>query len=515
MWGAVLSGGMQLASGIMGMGAADSQNQLAWQEYYAQQDQRRQDNNYRTMMMNQGWEALQRERELQDYYMQINDQNQALVRDQLEYSRDWVQQNRDFLVAEQEYEKYRIGEGDRMAAQERARQLEKLINDEGITQAERDRALEELNYTRSVAAGERDFDVRQYEADQLQNQLEYQYRAREYERMLGMATDERDHVIQRQQEILDKAGLMDQEIQAMMASFGDVEPAKRYSEADVTRAEKEFYADYLADADRAADRLASVNEADLIRSGVDTSSTGDSSRRELLQEQLVPLYNKARINARNDALSYITGLQNNEIAAAQSEIDARASAMEEIMKGNGALLEVMQSLPNAPSAMSRDYLQLGSGVLDPRNLTSAGDYNSPLRVGSGVLDRDLSALAQLGMMQQWGTPTSAASIDPSTYTGDFDPINLMGSNSNYMSNALAMNPMGSNNMQFFAKNAAEAASGGMQNLKSGANNLFEAFSQQQSDPYSSFNFSSPYSGLTRPGTSMATGWTDNLGYGVG
>jgi hypothetical protein len=472
MWGALITGGLQVASGLMGMKSADQQQQLAMQEFYANQEQRRKDNNYRDMMMLQGVDAQERENEMFDYYMGINDQNQALVLDQLGYSRDWVQQNRDFLLAEQEYEKYRISDADKNAAKERERQLQKLIDDEEVSKAERQRALEELDYVRSIAQGEREYDVRQYENDQLQSQLEYQYRMQEYERMMGIANDERQFVIDRQEKILTEAGIIGDEIDRVMAQFGDYTPPKRYTEADVERSNSQFLSDYMADADRAAEKIASVNEAGLIRSGVDMSSTGDSSRRELLREQINPLYHQARIQARNDAMGYITGLQNNEINAAQADLAARSGVMDEIMKREGMTLNTMMGLRDPTSARINDYLSMGTGVLSPRNLTSAGSYSAPLDIRSAILDRSLAGIAELGMASAMGTSTSAAGANPSSYDGQFTPqFPGMTDPSSYYGSARPNAP--DNFFRPLGAGAVDAASSGYENIATGFSNLFQ------------------------------------------
>lgn len=473
MWGALISGGVSLASGLMGMKSAQEQNQMAWRELYANEEQRRKDNNYRQTMMMMGMDAQERENELYDYYMGVNDQNQQLVLDQMNYARDWVQQNRDFLLSEQEYEKYRISEADQMAAKERERQLNKLINDEQVSKEERQRALEELDYVRSIAQGEREYDVRQYEADQMTAQLEYQYRMQEYERMMGIASEERQFIIDRQERILSEAGIIGDEMDRVMAQFGDYTPPKRYTEADVERTNSQFLSDYMADADRAAEKIASVNEAGLIRNGVDMSSTGDSSRRELLQEQITPLYNRARIQARNDALSYITGLQTNEIEAAKADLAARSGVMDEVMKREGMTLAALQGLGDPASARISDYLQMGSSVISPRNLASAGSYSSPLDIRSAILNRDLAGIAELGMSSALGASTSAAGQGPSSYDGTFTPqfFGLTGP-SGYFTGGKPNSP--ENYFKTLATGARDAGADAMMNFKDAFGNIAQA-----------------------------------------
>lgn len=386
-WGSFALAAGQVVSGLFGKSAADEQAAIAQEQLQMQRQQLALQNMLAMEQMDYGRRAYEREDELMRYYMDVNAENRGLMLDQMEYARDWAERQREDLTGELNYERYRIKEADRREAAERERQLQKLANDEALTRAERERALEELEYVRSIAKGEREFDVKRYQADRMTNELEYQYRLQQYERMMGIANEERDFAIRRQEDILREAGLLQDNLQVALKGLGDMPEIRQYGEKDVREAEADFYDHYLEGADRAADRLASTNEAGLIRAGVDVSSTGDSARRRLLQEQLVPLYSQARMQARNDALQWITGLQENELAYNEAERARRGRVLEELTGVNSQRLEALQGLRDLPSATRGDYLQLGSAVTPFSTLTSAGNYDSPLDVRSGVLDR--------------------------------------------------------------------------------------------------------------------------------
>lgn len=496
MFAEVLGIGASLVGGMMGRDSAEEANNLAMQQLYQNQinmdmarQQAAEDNSIRSIMLGEGFKLLERESDIYDYYRNINDENAGIKRDQLDYSRDWAEQARRAATADQDYEKYRISTADVKIADERTRQLEKLISDESTSAQERQQALQELEYTRSIALGERDYDVKKYEADQLQNQLEYQQRMAQYERMVGVANDERNFMIARQEETMRKAGLLSQDVMTELDGLGDLVPARRYGEADVLAAEKGFYNNKIGDMERAADRLSSVNEAGLIRRGVDQSGTGDSSRRQLLQEQLVPLYDKARNDARNEALGYIQGLQNMEDTSFKSMVDARTVRMNEILGGRGIELDVLKNLQDPGSAVSNSWNNLGTATTQPRSLTSAGSYSTPLNVGSAVLNRDLSQLAQLGMSNQMALQTSPYTVGSSSYDATFTPqfgnqtsaASLFGTN--------GASPLSYNdNTALLARTAAEAGSASSQQFNSAISSIGGMFDSNKKDRGGYFNF---------------------------
>jgi hypothetical protein len=172
-------------------------------------------------------------------------------------------------------------------------------------------------------------------------------------------------------------------------------------------------------------------------------------------------------------MGYITGLQNNEINAAQADLAARSGVMDEIMKREGMTLNTLMGLRDPTSARINDYLSMGTGVLSPRNLTSAGNYSSPLDIRSAILDRNLAGIAELGMAGAMGTSTSAAGVGPSSYDGQFTPQfpGMTGADS-YYGNSRPNAP--DNFFKPLAAGSVDAASSGYQNMATGFSNLFQA-----------------------------------------
>ena len=467
-WGFALAAGASLLGASKSASAANSQSAAAMAELEFMREQAELMNEYRDQLFGMGQDAMDRENEIFDYVMGFNDTNQALVRDFMNYSRAWADDDREFKRLEQDYEKYRVGEADRLAAEERARQLEKLIDDERTTKAERERALQELDYTRSIAAGERQYDVKQYESDQMLAQLEYQYRMQQYEEQRGIANSERQREIDQQERILREAGILRDTIDRTMRGMGDLAPLVRYGEDDVNAYTDEFFGAYQSDADRAVDRIASVNEAGLIQRGVDSSTTADESRKRLLQEQVIPLYETARANARRDAMGYVTSLQDNEVNAFNSEVQARAAQIDEQIRGNTAIIDIINNLKTPGSARVSDYLQLGTGTINPRSLTSAGTYGAPIQIGSGVMNREISAP---GMDSTRSLDTSRAGVQRSTYDGTFSPqIPDYTKAGSFYSNVMGT-PYSSQSFSTLAQGAGNAGAASSEHLMNFATNI--------------------------------------------
>jgi len=456
-WGAAIGMATSLYGAVQGNKSARGQERLALEELELKREQFNKMNAYRDQMMSQANRSFDREDEMFDYMMDFNQKNQLAAQEYMNYSRDFVQQDQNFRKQEQDYEKYRISKADSFAAEERARQLEQFARDEATTAEERRLALDELEYVRQIAVGEREYDVKRFEEDQMRSELEYQNRINEYEKQNGIANKERQFEIDRQSKILGQANTLSNEIDSTIYSFGDLERVKRYDEGDIDQATNDFYAGYQQDADRAADRLSSVNEADLIRRGMDSSTTGDSSRRRLLQEQLVPLYNSARSRARQDGMGYVSNLQNNEINAFNADVSSRAAAIEEKIRGKEGLLQVMQSMKNPVSANTNQWANLGTGNNAGSVRSSAGNFRAPLAIGSNVMaPRNFNA----PMSNNLTLRTSRAGAPMSTANGAFNPnIPKYTNGGNLMNSALGGSGY-SSDFATLAQGAGNAASDG-------------------------------------------------------
>jgi len=418
MWGSIIGAGLSLYGSMQAKKGARGQERMSMEELKFKREQAEIDNLYRERAYQRSEQGFEREDEMFDYMMGYNKKNELAAQEYMNYSRDLVQKDQNYRQQEQDYERYRIGKADTLAAAERARELEQFARDESTNAQERQLALDELEYVRQIAAGERDYDVKRFEEDQMRSELEYQKRVNDYETQMGMADKERQLEIDRQTKILGQANTLSREIEDTVYSFGDLERVKRYGEDDVDQFANEFYTGYLEDADRAADRLSSVNEADLIRRGVDDSTTGDSSRRRLLQEQLTPLYNNARIQARQDGMGYVNNLQNNEINAFNADVSSRAAAIEEKIRGKEGLLQVMQNMNNPVSAQTNGWANLGSASNNGSIRTSAGDFRAPLNINSGVAGRQTFTP---GMSNSMRLSNSMAGGQISSANGSFNP----------------------------------------------------------------------------------------------
>ena len=495
-WGAAISAGLSLYGSMQSAKGARGQESMAMEELAFKREQALIDNKYRERSYQRAEQGFDREDEMFDYMMGYNRKNELAAQEYMNYSRDFVQKDQNFRQQEQDYEKYRVNKADSLAAEERARELEQFARDESTTAKERQLALDELEYVRQIAVGERDYDVKRFEEDQMRSELEYQKRVNDYEVQMGMADKERQFEIDRQSKILGQANTLSREIDDTIYSFGDLERVKRYGEDDVNEFTNEFYTGYLEDADRAADRLSSVNEADLIRRGVDNSTTGDSSRRRLLQEQLTPLYNNARNQARQDGMGYVSNLQNNEISAFNADVSSRAAAIEEKIRGKEGLLQVMRDMRNPVTAQTNGWASLGTGNNGGSVRSSAGDFRAPLNINSNVMQQRNYTPAMANTMR---LNSSLAGGQMSGATGSFNPTQpSYSSGGTLLSNAMGGNGYASN-FDSLVQGAGEAASNSTRMLMDAGSQFGSWMDSRPSAPSSPYGRFGGTSGPTKRG----------------
>ena len=258
--------------------------------------------------------------------------------------------NRDLVASEREFAKLLLGQAQGTAASEREEAMARFLED------------------RETRAGEREFVVDQYED------------------LLRQAQAERDTEMGVREQILARAGDLQSALEATAAQLGYVPEIEQITpemiEAEVARRTGE----YQSDVDRAAEAVASVNEADLIRAGLDVS-TGGTQRRGDIAARLAQEYQNARTRAYDDAMGYISGRSNAMATNVGNIMDRRAAILGETANIGGAELGILQNLRSLPSATDAYQMaaNIASGVLD-RNITSANNYNAPIPVSSALYD---------------------------------------------------------------------------------------------------------------------------------
>ena len=327
-------------------------------------------------------------------------------------------------------------------------------------------ALEDLQRRLSAAgaAGERLSAADTYEWNERQRQVETeainrQLALQEHDQAMGyldynqqMALQERLYDEQRLSMLEGKAADVGTQLKQALQSMGSFTQRPEYTEADVASREQDILKSYMSAADRAADRIASVNEAKDIARGMDTSTTGAMSRRQILREQVNPLYEEAMNKARSEALSQISGLSTMQSQYATNEREQREQQWSQMS-------DAIQAELNA--------------IKDLSVTKQAGDYNAPVTPNTAA--RDAGTFVR-GYNETIANPVQTyganSGISPASYNPSSFNTNL-GSNIN--SNAAEQ---GAAWAQSAAKSNAAATSSWMDAI-SNAYGAYQDYTKQQ------------------------------------
>lgn len=331
-------------------------------------------------------DAFSMERIWADLVRGNNDRNQFFSTNQRDYGRNLIADDRALADFERQFDVTRQQSMDRAEASERARRLEAMLENQRLTYQERQRALAEYDYVKRIASGERSYDISQFNRALAQSEEERQWQIEEYRRRMAQAQAEREYDIGQRELMRQSTDRFSQALQAAYAELGPMADTKLLGQPDIEAEVARRTADYQSDVDRAAEAVASVSEAGLIRSGMDTSTPAIQRRGEIA-ERLSNEYQQARNKAATDAIAYISGI-NSELVR-QPELDRlrRAAIMGEVGSVYGSPLDFQLRLPEVRGAAQfADFNTVGSGVYD-RQLVSGNNFQAPMAIGSGVYDR--------------------------------------------------------------------------------------------------------------------------------
>jgi hypothetical protein len=310
--------------------------------------------------------------------------------EQLRIAQDIAAGERDFTMGIYQDEADRLAERQSMADQEaREMQLYRLreaARNRDLVASEREFAKMLLGQAQDVAGAERDEQMARFLEDRDTRADERQFVVDQYEDYLRQAQAERDAEMGIREQILAGADDLQSRLEATASQLGYIPEIEQITpemiDAEVARRTGE----YMSDVDRAAEAVASVNEADLIRAGIDVS-TGATQRRGDIAGRLAQEYQNARSRAYDDAMGYISGRSNAMATNVGNIMDRRAAILGETANIGGAELGILQNLRQLPSATGAYQMaaNIGSGILD-RNIVSANNYNAPIAVTSGLYD---------------------------------------------------------------------------------------------------------------------------------
>lgn len=332
--------------------------------------------------------AFQLEQLLRNQDLSASERRFAL--EQLRIAQDIAQSERDFGMGIYETEASRLADRQALMDQEardiQLYRLREAARNRDLVASEREFAKMLLGQAQDTAASERDEEMARFLEDRDTRADERQFVVDQYEDYLRQAQAERDAEMGIRNQILAGADDLQSRLEATAAQLGYIPEIEQITpemiDAEVSRRTGE----YMSDVDRAAEAVASVNEADLIRAGIDVS-TGATQRRGDIAARLAQEYQNARARAYDDAMGYISGRSNAMATNVGNIMDRRSAILGETANIAGTELGILQNLRQLPSATGAYQMasSIGSGILD-RNISSAGDFRAPVAVNSALYD---------------------------------------------------------------------------------------------------------------------------------
>jgi hypothetical protein len=158
------------------------------------------------------------------------------------------------------------------------------------------------------------------------------------------------------------------------------------------------------DVNRMADRVASINESNLIRGGVDQSTRATAERGDITA-QLATEMAKAREAARSEGIRYVAGINDQLRLDEGMDQQRRAQTLQETANVYGVPVEFLMRSPEVASALGgASFREVGSAVYD-RDITSANNFRGPLDVSSSNYGMNI------GSANNYDTPLAVGSAN--------------------------------------------------------------------------------------------------------
>lgn len=387
----------------MGMMQANQQAQMQYSMYMQQLEDQR---NERTMMFGLALDAQkeQRERnaELRQWEAYTRQQAQAERLYQMRESERYAEQ----LLAERQFEIDRQVRADQEAARIQAFRLEQMLQNQRLAGEERQFALDQLQRAQEIASAERAEDLKLFYTNQAKAEIQREFMMGNFQEAQAIAREDQNRDLAVRDRVTGQIDRLQGTVQAAYDSMGSAPTVERLTKADIDNEIARRTAQYTSDVDRAADRVASINEADLIRGGMDRSTTGTAARGEIAG-RLADEYQTARARAYDDALKFITGQSQSLTQNVNDIMSNRGAILTEAGGVAGTGLDALSNLPGVTSRMGAlDAARLvGDGVYD-RAILSENNYRSPVDIGSSIYDSGFYTMVP--GMSEYGVGRSAA-----------------------------------------------------------------------------------------------------------
>jgi len=424
-WGALAGAGIGLVGSMMGNAAANKRHaqSIAYQQWAAQRqfEIQEQQLNIQREQLSMSHAANNERRAENEYRRQQEIINRGIRRRERSEEERLINEFKAEKMRDQEIAIQRQIQMDKAAARERQFELNEFLRNQAISGQERQTALDELEEVKGIVSGERDEDKVQFLRARAQKELEREFATNEYIEAKGQADQERAESLARNNAIMAQIGRMEAGLAGAAQTLQATPDIQTFSPADIQSEIDRRTTQYQSDVDRAASAVASAGEADLIRTGMDLSTTGEN-RRAAIAARLSRDYQNARNRAYDDSMNFIKGQQSISQADAGAIQDMRQQQLAEVAGIQGIGLDPMLRMTDARSALTGPaaYLnQLPTAAYD-RRLSSASGYRAPIGIGSGIYDR--TNMVSAGIGPSANIPSAAVGMMPGSQV--FDPYSM-------------------------------------------------------------------------------------------
>lgn len=367
--------------------------------------------------------AIQGDRERKDqneYLREIEQLNRLLSEQERQFQIEQMYRNQGILSEERQFQVDRQLEMDREAARMQVMQLEQLLRNQNIAEEERRFAEQQLAQAQSVAAGEREEDLRRYYEEQALAEAQRDFMLSQFDDARTAMADDRAMDMANYDRVSNQINDMQRAIRMTELELGAVPELPRLTQADLDAEIARRQDQYMSDVDRAADRVASTNEANLIRAGIDSATPGNAARADITR-QIADQYQSARSRAYDDALKYITGEQDFLMAGHGGEMDRRQAILAERAGIDATGLDALMRMPNVRSMTGAfDMAQAVPSGIYTRNIASAGNYQSPVQMGTSKHSGDIG----LGLSNYQVGLSNADQSYLNLKSGIYNPANI-------------------------------------------------------------------------------------------
>ena len=378
-------------------------------------------------------EVFEYQKEDDAYRRRIEELNREIQREQREFLMSEAERDRIFKMEDRADQIERQIEQDKEAARLQAFQLENILRNRQLGVEEREFVRQQLERAQSLAAGERDDDLRRFLTAKAQKEIERDFLMGEYDSARKAAQRERDFDIAERERVASTVMGLRSALQEARGELGDMIELPTLTPESIEAEIMRRTGEYQQDVDRAAQAVASVGEADLIRRGMDTGTAATQKRGDITA-RIADEYQDARNRAYDDALKYISG-QTDALASNVNARNAqRGQKLSEVAQVEGAGIDQLLRLPNVgstqgaynlmrnvptaaydraiqsgigpnyrlPSAQSTDYRNLQSSLSPYMSRLSPSVFGDMAKIESAVFNpydiSDLTASATYGQL---------------------------------------------------------------------------------------------------------------------